>query len=462
MSKIHLVNANTKRIPLADRSVHMIATSPPYFGLRMYDTARWVGGDEGCDHVVGGQVEDGKWHGTISAGARPGVDTSTCKRCGAIRIDDQVGLETLHDCHAWARGEPPCDECYVCVIRKVAQELWRVLRDDGTFWLNLGDSYAGAGRGPEGGKYKGTSYRHMEEVAKNQRGILDKKNLIGIPWRVALALQADGWYLRSDIIWAKTSAMPESVKDRPTKAHEYIFLLTKSPKYFYDHEAIKEPLAETSLPRAHRGRSKDHKWADGGPGNQTMASATDLRHMASPSGRNKRTVWEMHTGSFPDAHFAVWPEELVRPMIRAGSSEGGVCSACGAPYTRVTKKSEPVPLPDNPNAVLPYTADGATRHGTSKTTLHMQRKVTTEGWEASCSCGAKKKRALVLDPFAGTGTTGIVAREEDRNFVGLDLSHNYLLMARKRAGLDALDAWNNGSGLPDDTQVNWGLFAPKE
>ena len=212
-----LVNGDGLRIPLADRSVHMIATSPPFWGLRDYD------------------------------------------------VPGQLGLEVVPDCLAWARGESPCGACYVCQMRAVAAELWRVLRDNGTFWLNLGDSYTGSGKGgnPDAGKQAtnkgsqsiGVLYGKAGETARqaavtnvSRRATAElgmkTKDLCGIPWRVALALQADGWYLRSDIIWAKPNPMPESVTDRPTKSHEYVFLLAKSKQYFYDAEAVRESLAD--------------------------------------------------------------------------------------------------------------------------------------------------------------------------------------------------------------------------
>jgi DNA modification methylase len=185
-----LVNANALQIPLADQSVHCVVTSPPYWALRDYGT--------------------------------PG----------------QLGLEPLHDCLGWATSDN-CGACYVCHMRAVFAEVWRVLRDDGTLWLNLGDSYNGSGGA--GGDYNPGGLKAGQPKYPGHRGAgLKVKDLVGIPWRVAFALQADGWYLRSDIIWAKPNPMPESVTDRPTKAHEYLFLFSKSPKYYYDAHAIRE------------------------------------------------------------------------------------------------------------------------------------------------------------------------------------------------------------------------------
>lgn len=151
---------------------------------------------------------------------------------------------------------------------------------------------------------------------------LKPKDLMGIPWRVAFALQEDGWYLRSEIIWSKPAPMPESVKDRPTRSHEQVFLLSKQPRYYYDADAIREPYAEDSVERVVRGRSNRHKWVDGGPGSQTLA-ADISKACSSPLGRNKRDVWSVNTAGFPGAHFATFPEALVEPMILAGCPEGG-------------------------------------------------------------------------------------------------------------------------------------------
>jgi len=212
-------------------SVQCVVTSPPYWGLRDYGTAAWEGGDAECDHLRAqggsGRPEDGANLGNSNGRMPTGQQ---CHRCGARRIDSQLGLE-------------PTPEEYVATMVDVFQEIRRVLRDDGTVWLNMGDSYGSgttADRNP-------TSTEGPEVPAswsgrsQPQRNGLKPKDLVGIPWRLAFALQADGWYLRSDIIWAKPNPMPESVTDRPTKSHEYVFLLTKSARYFYDQDAASEP-----------------------------------------------------------------------------------------------------------------------------------------------------------------------------------------------------------------------------
>ncbi len=215
-------------------------------------------------------------------------------------IDGQVGLESS-------------PEEYVDRLVEVFQGMHRVLRKDGTLWLNLGDTYAGGGRG-SGGKHgpkQSTNYGStLLSPSPVSRGF-KPKDLIGMPWRVAFALQADGWWLRSDIIWSKPNPMPESVTDRPTKAHEYIFLLTKSAKYYYDHDAVKEPHSPDGRKKTAvvgKNGSIQHRDGERWPG----------------TGRNRRTVWTVPTQPFPGAHFAVFPEKLIEPCVLAGCPEGGI------------------------------------------------------------------------------------------------------------------------------------------
>ena len=222
-----------KEIP--DESIDCVVTSPPYWGLRDYGTAEWEGGDENCEHIEqkclasdkkklsGGRGD--KTRQTISMQYK-----NKCKKCGAIRKDSQLGLE-----------ETP--EEFVANLVKVFSEVKRVLKKEGSVWLNLGDSYAMSSMRGKNSEFKGAINQSKQGIVGIDKKIpigLKPKDLVGIPWRVAFALQADGWYLRQDIIWHKPNPMPESVQDRCTKAHEYIFLLTKSPKYFYDAGAIKE------------------------------------------------------------------------------------------------------------------------------------------------------------------------------------------------------------------------------
>lgn len=323
---------------LEPQSVQCVVTSPPYWGLRDYG------------------------------------------------VDGQIGLEMSPG-------------AFVDAIVGVLAGVWDALADDGVLWLNLGDSYAG------GGNYRGLNSENMltTKQASNRvaRGLsqqlgalgkgtgLEAKNLVGIPWRVAFALQAAGWYLRSDIIWSKPNPMPESVTDRPTKAHEYIFLLTKSARYYYNADAIKEPYAPDSEARyryAFGGAKNEQLVKDGivikpigmreykgqatkdynsaGAQNPSDTKRRVLESMEDGAGRNKRSVWTINTQSYDGAHFATFPEALVEPCILAGSKQGD----------------------------------------------------------------------LILDPFAGSGTTGAVAIRLQRNFVGIELNPQYVELARKRIG----------------------------
>lgn len=236
-----LIQGNSLKIPLADESVHCVITSPPYYNLRDYGTARWEGGDSECDHKMpfvprNKRIkQDCKLHDTSddALNARQPVYKDTCGKCGAKRVDSQIGLE-----------QSP--EQYVQNIVEIFREVWRVLRPEGTAFLNLGDSYAGSNNGSSDHRPQGASLsRNDGKYGKHKPGAagLKPKDLIGIPWRVAFALQADGWWLRQDIIWSKANPMPESVKDRCTKSHEYVFMLTKSERYYYDHRAILEPAS---------------------------------------------------------------------------------------------------------------------------------------------------------------------------------------------------------------------------
>jgi len=305
-----LINCNAKQIPLADGSVNCIVTSPPYYGLRDYGTAKWEGGDPNCEHTVGsGDNDNLKTY--VTRPERDGIKRQYCQKCGAVRIDQQIGLE-----------QTPAE--YVNDIVQVFREVWRILRDDGTVWLNLGDSYNGSG-GAGGDYIEGGLKEGQPKYPGRHINNLKPKDLIGIPWMVAFALRDDGWWLRQDIIWAKPNPMPESVKDRCTKAHEYIFLLTKSPKYYYDYEAVLEPISDKSLKRAEYGwdcdRPSTKNASLGGDGIHTEKMG---ERFVNPKGRNRRSVWTITTSPYKGAHYATFPPKLIEPMILAGCPAGGI------------------------------------------------------------------------------------------------------------------------------------------
>lgn len=388
-----LMRGDARSLPLRDGCVNCAVTSPPYFGLRDYGTAAWNGGDEQCNHV--GTVERLAPPGTAKQRSNRGtvlVRSGDCA-CGATRIDKQLGLESSPG-------------AYVAALVAVFREVRRVLKPEGTVWCNLGDSYYSTGQGGGTGSasaYRGKAYL-SDGVRHNTRYQPDvkPKDLLGIPWRVAFALQADGWYLRSDIIWSKPNPMPESVTDRPTKAHEYLFLLTKSERYYFDAQAIVESVSEAMRYETEQGYEglglKDYEAAgvqnpssvkariianarkkQDGYGrrhagfNQRWADQPDMRNDAERQNsldgrgfprdgmtRNKRTVWTIATMPYAGAHFATMPEALVKPCILAGCPLNG----------------------------------------------------------------------LVLDPFVGSGTVVAVAERLGRRGVGVDLSYQHLATKR--------------------------------
>jgi DNA modification methylase len=406
---------------LPAESVHCVVTSPPYWGLRDYGTATWLGGGEGCDHVQRNARGD---QGRVSTDDRPGninptpVDTKvqyrdTCRKCGATRQDSQLGLE-------------PTPEQYVENMVAVFREVRRVIRADATVWLNLGDSYATGSAGSWGSSDKSTLTTGSRNGAwapgntvgrtpKRDLSGLKPKDLVGIPWRVAFALQADGWYLRSDIIWSKPNPMPESVTDRPTKSHEYLFLLAKSERYYFDADAVREPHVSVhpsgngyARPeQISRGRGQSEGWKPDG------------------QGRNIRSVWTIATTPYKAAHFATFPPKLVEPCIKAGTSERGVCPECGAPWRRVVERTghvngrEPAHQPGN----TPTKQDST---GWAPLTR------ATDRWQPSCAHDAEPVPAVCLDPFAGSGTVGVVAQRLSRRAVLIDLNPDYIEQQLKR------------------------------
>ena len=295
---------------LPEESVHCCVTSPPYYALRDYG------------------------------------------------LDMQIGREDT-------------PEQYIDRLTEVFRELRRVLRSDGTLWLNIADTYCGTGNKGYHADPKNPKGRNGQQIARNNRvSGCKQKDLIGIPWLLAFALRADGWYLRSDIIWQKENPMPESVKDRPTRCYEHIFLLTKSKKYFYDAAAIAEPLAPTTAARYRTGRSAGQKYADEVPGQGNVQGLNRARsgsyydEALMPTMRNRRDVWLINTVPYKGGHFAAFPPKLAETCIKAGCPKGGV----------------------------------------------------------------------VLDPFFGSGTTGAAAKQLDRHYIGIEINAEYCALARARSG----------------------------
>jgi len=393
MIKILQGNCIDKIKELDDNSIDCVVTSPPYWGLRDYGTASYEGGDPDCKHTITDGIIDNKNNKLIERPDRAS-DKKNCVKCGAKRIDKQLGLEPTYQEH----------------IQNIL-ELFRVLKpklkESATIWLNYGDSYAATVNGTKvkdmkknlqknriknKGKINGVydDRAFVDKPFSTIQGSLKPKDLVMIPNRIAIALQDDGWWIRSEIIWHKPNPMPESVRDRPTSAHEKIWLITKNKKYYYDADAIREPLASSSLTRLNQPNLKNQKGstrANGGKkSNGNMKAVFSKKNIKgnfsergvtrtteglnlktqlekiNPLGKNKRNVWTITTKPCKEAHFATFPKDLIEPCIKAGCPEGGI----------------------------------------------------------------------VLDPFGGSGTTGIVAAFNNRNAILIELNQNYIDIANKR------------------------------
>jgi DNA modification methylase len=415
---------------LPAESAHCVVTSPPYWGLRDYGIPPTIwDGDPACEHEWGDETTIRKSGGKGSSGlmndGRSESGRTTADHANAVSHIDASQGAFCRRCNAWrgAFGLEPTIDLYVEHAVEVFRAVRRVLRKDGTLWLNLGDSYAAQGGPGWQGKNGQRADRRftlvrdtvpMREASRSGAKGLKPKDLCGIPWRVAFALQADGWWLRQDIIWSKPNPMPESVTDRCTKAHEYLFLLSKSASYFYDAEAIKEQaiaenehdltgpgmFAPGQTPQRGNRKIKMPDGWDTGPGghgsyhrqgrekgrtsgNKTHKSVSEYEASESEehrtkagllkisetayAARNKRSVWTVATSPFPDAHFATFPPALIEPCILAGCPKGGT----------------------------------------------------------------------VLDPFFGAGTTGLVCDRLGRDCIGIELNENYAAMAERRIADDA-------------------------
>lgn len=411
---------------LPDASVHACVTSPPYFRLREYDAvAHWP---------------------EVTYTPMPGLAPVTipAQEC-ELGLEDDVSAYVGHLVHVFR-----------CVHR--------VLRDDGTLWLNLGDTWAASGK--RGGTRSGFNERwHGRPESSSGRPArteghvpdpriptgLKRKDLIGVPWRVAFALQADGWWLRSEICWEKPNALPDPTEDRLTKAHETVFQLAKSDLYFHDPHAIREghTMRPQRRPNGHKRRRPgtllpEHTWS----GTARDEPGVD----GHPLGRNARTVWKISTTPFSDAHFAVMPVELARRCVVASTSAKGVCPACASPWRRVVDRGDSSTerrradghMPDTGRYGLKGTAQGkrgatlSLRDDRQAGGLGVSAPQVLVGWEPSCSCDAGDPvPATVLDPFSGAATTGVAALREGRHFVGVEINTAFAEMSRRRLRDDA-------------------------
>ena len=420
---------------LPDKSAHCCVTSPPYWQKRAYSTAPQIwDGDPECQH---------EWSESIKAPTKLANGGNTNDKYGGGQVDPTkvyastaavASGQTCHRCRGW-RGElghESTPDDYVRHIVQICREIYRVLRDDGTFWLNISDTFIrnGSGRTGRNDGHRRSAWgrfgngRFVEKHAGGERKqvrmqtSLAPGNLAGIPWRTAFALQDDGWILRSDIIWMKPSPMPESVRNRPTYSHEYVFLLSKSPRYFYDQDAIREECVSGNGTSQGLVRGKRF----GGRANAGgTVSGFGHRLMVNPSnGRNARNVWQIAATPFRGAHCAPMPLGLAERCILAGTAEGGCCSGCGEPWVR--SDEEPAL------------------------------------WLPSCGCDLKAIPCTVLDPFCGAATSLLAAARAGRSGIGIELNPEYCRMGADRIEQEtgfgvsgAMDIKRNGgSGGPAD------------
>lgn len=519
-------NCLTELKKLRDNSVHICVTSPPYWNLRDYGLPpTWWGGDLRCDHVEYGEEK-------VTREVRKGMglsDLSKRYRGGGKKAGKVPKVEIVRGscerCGAWhgVLGLEPTPDLFIEHLVEIFEEVRRVLRPDGTLWVNMGDSYAGSGRGSDTGlsstlegskdtqeesKRVMKRCRSPDEIGGTSRDAriptrgswagmgLKPKDLVGAPWMLAFALRKAGWWLRQDDIWQKPNPMPESTTDRCTKAHEYIFHLSKSEHYYFDQEAIKEEAiynAASGRAEAQKGQFKDGKRGQEPDLPQPFRAIRETR--------NKRSVWTVATVPFAEAHFATFPPELIETPILAGTSERGCCVHCATGWERITAPTDRYLeyLGRSTHSHSDDSGKGMMQHRGQNTQNQMRdeggimsKETETLGWYPGCDCdqlgslpelppsprlkradsdkpmtakeeaqleemrvvwrrrcrkvyqkwreivsdpkvtAIKTKPAVVLDPFGGAGTTGVVADRYMRDGLLIEMNPDYAAMAGER------------------------------
>jgi DNA modification methylase len=484
---------------LPDASVHACVTSPPYYGLRDYNTGTWDGGDPACDHKPAARFRSGNTtleQGADYAAMAYGVYRDVCGKCGAKRIDRQIGLEAT-------------PEEWLATMVQVFREVKRVLRPDGVCWVNMGDSYNSNPSGPNPG---GLHTNHADAgvlqlqagrgagLGKVKTTSLKPKDLMMMPARLAIALQADGWWLRSMLPWLKRSAMPESTRDRPASAVEYVFMFSKSSRYFYDSEAVKRTQSNGTLDRFGDGNAPRKQAVKQGGTQRQCDTWVDPVGVLS-GGRNMRNsdlfydsledapepapeprlmkrfrgtdyirsgvateaavprvdkpapeplglicdadgsplALDVNPAPMKRAHFATFPPKLITPLIRASTSEKGCCAECGAPWVRQTEKRDTGRKQKMPDGMATHAGDHGSIHRDGREAGAPGQPVmasVTTGWAPGCTHEAAVVPCTVLDPFGGSGTVGLVCDRLQRDALLIDLNGDYAAMSVERVTED--------------------------
>jgi site-specific DNA-methyltransferase (adenine-specific) len=421
-----------------NESIDCVVTSPPYWALRDYQTEPEIwDGDKNCEHEWGSKIITL----THKSGEKNPGKESWYKDKGA---SNDKGNQFCSKCNAWkgSLGLEPTFDLYVKHLCDIFDEVKRVLKKEGTCWVVIGDSYFGGG-----GKAVEQSSKRQSAIntgaypdyspnskLRSQMG----KSLCLIPFRFAIEMTNRGWILRNTIIWHKPNCMPASVKDRFTVDFEYVYFFVKSKKYWFEQQFEKymEPLNRWGGPKI---RNSSHKYIEVGEPQLGKFGATSMFRKGRPvrpveQGRNKRCVWTISTQPFPEAHFAVYPEKLIIPMIEAGCPKY-VCKKCGKAKVKIIDNTERVNTRPGNNVCNKKSGKdidpNKELHKSDLSKYRQQIKYKELGY-SDCGCNADFESGIVLDPFMGSGTTGLVAKKLGRNFIGIELNPNYVEIANKR------------------------------